>query len=339
MTLPWTPSALSERLSLRVSRIVILERLYARDASDLLRLELHGELTFVPKRVILKRWRGPALQSSATAELRWQLELAPAMRPTVTVPPLAASADVGDGWLLMRDLSHDHVHPSLPLQPQQLEAAVDLLVAVHAHWWQHPRLERADLLQAVNDVTRMPQALALDGIRHHAALAARALERFHAIHSTTFDASDWRLLERWLELWPGLFAERIQGGSRNVTLMHGDFHLLGNAFFAVRDPTSLQVTDWAQHKRGIGVHDLAYMLLSASDDDRITRDQMLIKRYQTRLAQSGVENYDVKQCLWDYRFCLLTNLFQSVFQNSPRWLRRNLDVVRIWQLEDWIKVF
>jgi hypothetical protein len=352
MSLPWTPAELSQRLSKPVVRIEVVQSLEASDASELLRLRLYGDLsstletelletglleTGLLETVILKRWIGTTLQPSARAELRFQLEFAPAMHANFVTEVYAADQGEADSWVLMEDLTLKYEHPSLPLQSVQLEAAVDVLSALHGFWWEHPRLAEADLLEPVNDVTRMPQALPIEGIRQHATLAAEALEEFRAAHETSFSRDDWRLLEDWLAVWARVFTERT-ADSRGVTLLHGDFHLLGNSFFAARDPAQIKVIDWAQHKRGIGAHDLAYALLSAGDDNRLERDERLIRRYQTGLERRGVQGYDLEQCRWDYRFCLMTNLFQSVFQNSPRWLRRNLDVMRIWGLEeDWMR--
>ena len=341
MKLPWTAVELSARLSQRVESIEIMQSLRARDASALLRLRLHGDLSPTPRTgplrtVILKRWIGTALQPSARAELRFHLEFAPAMHADFVTEVYAADQGEADSWLLMEDLTLKYEHPRLPLQLTQLEAAVDALSALHGFWWEHPRLAKADLLHPVNDVTRMPQALPLEGIQHHADLATHALEGFRSAHETAFTQSDWRLLEDWLAMWPRIFAQRTSA-LKSITLLHGDFHLLGNTFFAPRDATTIKVIDWAQHKRGIGAHDLAYALLSAGDETRLERDERLIQRYQTGLERCGVIGYDLELCRWDYRFCLLTNPFQSVFQNSPRWLRRNLDVARIWGLEDWMR--
>ena len=336
MKLPWTPAELSARLSRRVDRIETVHVFEARDASDLLRLRLHGDLTPALQTVILKRWTGTALRVSSRAELRFQQQFAPAMHADFVPELYAAHHDHEDAWLLMQDLSRDYAHPSLPFSAAQLEAAVDVLSELHGFWWQHPRLEESDLFEAIDDVTRMPQALTISGIERNARRAETALETFRVAHESVFSRDDWRLLEAWLVIWPRVFAERT-ANSAQVTLLHGDFHLPGNTFFTARDAQPMKVIDWAQHKRGLGAHDLAYALLSATDENRLERDEVLMRRYQAGLERNGVQGYTPRQCRWDYRFCLVTNLFQAVFHNSPRWLRRNLDVVRIWGLEDWMR--
>jgi Ecdysteroid kinase-like family len=343
--LPWTARQLGQRLSLEVDRVEVLESSSARDASALLRLRLHGAARDLEtnanrlkanglETVILKTWNGVALQPSARAELRFFLEFAPEMRADFMPQVYAAHDDGENAWMLTQDLTGGYAHPSLPLSHAHFETATLALAKLHAHWWQHPRLERADLLEPVNDVTRMPQALPEAGVRRHAALAEAALETFRQAHETEFSSADWKTLERWLEVWGKLFLERTRD-SRQITLLHGDFHLTGNSFFRFHDPMRIKLIDWAQHKRGIGAHDLMYMLLSAEDQGRLERDEHFIARYHAKLLEAGVTGYALEACRWDYRFCLLSNLFQSVFQNSPRWLRRNLHVVRVWSLEGW----
>ncbi len=304
----------------------------------MLQLRLHGATRDLEanglETVILKTWATKALQPSARAELRFQLEFAPEMRADFVPWTFAAHDDGENAWVLTQDLTREYAHPILPLSHAQLETATLALATLHAHWWQHPRLERSDLLEPVKDVTRMPQALPEAGVRRNAALAEDALKIFRQAHETEFSSTDWKLLERWLEAWEALFLARTRD-SRQITLLHGDFHLAGNSFFSPYDPARIKLIDWAQHKRGIGAHDLMYMLLSAEDQGRLERDEHFIGLYYAKLLEAGVTDYDLDACRWDYRFCLLSNLFQSIFQNSPRWLRRNLEVVRVWSLEGW----
>jgi hypothetical protein len=334
MTLPWTAEQLGQRLGWALSHLEVVESLEARDVSALLRLRLHGSVPV--EMLVFKRWQGTSLRPSATAERRFHCELAPAMRANFTPRVYAAEQFEDDAWILTEDLALEYAHPPSPPTPAQLEAAVTVLATLHAHWWMHPRLEQADLLQPVTDVTRMPQALPESGVQRNAALARSALNAFRARHLDAFAPAEWSLLERWLEVWPAAFLARTV---EHTTLLHGDFHLAGNTFFGVAQPDQVKVIDWAQHKRGIGVHDLMYMLLGVDDDRRLERDTRLIRLYhaelEQRLEHRGVQDYPLEQCLWDYRFCVLSHLYQAVFQDSPRWLRRNLNVVQAWSLEGW----
>ena len=54
-------------------------------------------------------------------------------------------------------------------------------------------------------------------------------------------------------------------------------------------------------------------------------------------TEVGIQGYAWEQCLWDYRFSLLTNIFQSVFQGDLRWFRRTLDVVQAWKATELLR--
>src|SRR5262249_32330826 len=133
------------------------------------------------------------------------------------------------------------------------------------------------------------------------------------------------LLDEVLEGWERRFVARAAGG-RAITLIHGDFHLLGNIFFAAGEPRP-RVIDWSQLKPGLGPHDLAYCLSAVPAADRPARDRALLRRYWERLRAAGVEQYGWDLCQWDYRFSILTNLFQSLFQSSLFWFRRSAALI------------
>lgn len=102
----------------------------------------------------------PATQRSAPAELlfktpkahklargrreaRFYRELAPLMPGLPLVPCYAADElpEAAAPFLLLADLSATHQEiPRAALTWQRLEAMVDLLAQLHAHWWEHPDL-------------------------------------------------------------------------------------------------------------------------------------------------------------------------------------------------------
>ena len=88
-----------------------------------------------------------------------------------------------------------------------------------------------------------------------------------------------------------------------------------------------RVIDWSELKPGLGPHDLAYCLYAVPTADRPTRDQALLRRYWEGLQASGVSAYRWDLCSWDYRFSVITNLFQSVLQDSVSWFRKTAAVI------------
>ena len=123
------------------------------------------------------------------------------------------------------------------------------------------------------------------------------------------------------------FLERTKG-AHALTLIHGDYHVLGNILFSPsnRSPRVIGATthycwllstihradailtyvravvyfhsDWSELKPGLGPHDVAYMLISAPSDDRPGRDRMLLRRYWEGLAAVGVSGYTWDWCDW-----------------------------------------
>lgn len=268
-------------------------------------------------------------------ELRFYTELAPLLQYNVAPRfygalhnPFAKMCT-----LLLEDLAQGYERVVLPIAEAKLMVVVDALAKHHAFWWDRPMLS-APALQTpapAGDVTRMPHALSAEGLLANEAAAWGALEVFISHYARDLTPDELKLLGRLRGRWSKTFAKRLFPAA-NLTLLHSDFHLLGNVFLAkdVNAVEPVKVIDWAQAKPGLGLHDLMYMLLSADTLERVARDTTLLKRYYAALTTHGVIGYSWEQCLWDYRFSLLTNLFQAVFQQSLRWFRKTAEVVEVW---------
>lgn len=216
-------------------------------------------------------------------------------------------------------VSHDGVSEA------QLGAVTETLVALHAEFWEDLLVEVLDPAHPMPSVTRAAQAWPLEVIDAHAAAAHDAARSFLEVTSAEILPSERALLEEVLEHWNHRFRARA-GGGRSLTLIHGDFHLLGNILFSAETPRP-RVIDWSELKPGLGPHDLAYCLLSAPAADRQARDLALLRRYWEGLRAAGVDGYGWDLCQWDYGFSLITNLFQAVFQNSLSWFRKTAAVI------------
>lgn len=319
-----------------VTRIEIGERFPAA-ADEVCRLHLHYAqpvAASVPQRVICKQYGARWFTTQGLPELYFYQTLAPQMPQIPIVTFYGSKEETSEPSLivLLEDLAVNYAVAQPPLTEQQLELVTDTLVSLHAAWWQHPLLNSPQLLVADESVCRMPQVLDPGAIKKHAEVAAIACERFQQAHALELIPMEQALLTKLSQQWGGLFAQRVEKGEA-ITLIHGDFHLLGNIFFAKDSATQprLKIIDWAQCKRGLGAHDLMYMLLSVDSERRVERDLRLLKRYHRGLVESGITNYKWEQCLWDYQFSQLTNLFQSIFQDSLRWLRKTMSGIDAWQ--------
>lgn len=267
--------------------------------------------------------------AAARRELRFFEQLAPLW--TNPAPGLLGSWEEGRGedarlLLLTEDLgaagyalSRDGVSQG------QLQGVADTLVSLHARFWEDLQVAILDPAHPPPSATRSAQAWPADVIAAHATAARRQAASFLEGASTELTPAERALLEEVLEAWESRFLARAAGG-RSITVIHGDFHLLGNVFFAA-DESRPRVIDWSEMKPGLGPHDLAYCLISAPTEDRPTRDLALLRRYWEGLRAAGIEGYGWELCRWDYGFSVITNLFQSVFQNSPIWFRKTAALV------------
>jgi aminoglycoside phosphotransferase (APT) family kinase protein len=150
-------------------------------------------------------------------------------------------------------------------------------------------------------------------IARHAAAVRVEAESFFAADNE-LEPAERAVLEDVLGAWERQFQVRVAGGSA-ITLIHGDFHVLGNVFFRP-DDVRPKVIDWSEAKPGLGPHDLAYCLTAVPTEDRLARDRIPLRHYWDGLRSAGVRGYSWELCEWDFRFSAISNLFQSVFQRS-----------------------
>ena len=336
----WTPELIGHLLTGRgalalgrVTQVAVAER-YDGLAGEIARLELAYDTTDQgePASVIAKRYGPDWYDDAGAPELWFYTDLAPRM-PWLPVPALLGAEDdpaTPSCVLLLEDLTATHRRLAAPVDDATLLHLADLLAGLHAAWWQAPLLEDGRFFRPERAATRMPQAIDPAGIAHHAAEAQLALDDFLLRHRKDLDDATVDLLAALATQWADLFGQRVADG-HNVTLIHGDMHALGNVFVA-DDPAEprFSIIDWTQAKRGIGVHDLMYLLVGLPSDDRRQRDTPVIARYHVALLANGVTGYIAEQCEWDFRFSALTNLWQAVFQDSPRWLATTMQVVDAW---------
>jgi aminoglycoside phosphotransferase (APT) family kinase protein len=309
-----------------VASVEIVERLDASSA-EVARLRVTLADGRAPFTVIGKSAAGSGL-AAARRELRFFTHVAPLWDNPA--PALLGAWEEGHGadarlLLVTEDLAAAGYALRAEISEAHLHAVTDTLVALHARFWEDLLVEVLDPAHPAPSVTRAAQAWPPEVIRAHAAAARDEAARFLEAASADIAPAERELLEEVLEGWEARFLARAAGG-RALTLIHGDFHFFGNIYFADHDPRP-RVIDWSELKPGLGPHDLAYCLHGAPVADRPARGLALLRRYWEGLRAAGVEAYGWDLCQWDYRFSLVTNLFQSVFQNSLPWFRRTAALV------------
>ncbi len=209
----------------------------------------------------------------------------------------ALRPETGECVLLLEDLA--------PAQSGNLlegctaeDAALVLrqLALFHAAWWEHPRLDALDWLpaydaQADNDQRQYAQAweLFLDKVGDRlpdglVSLGARLKHRVAAV-------------KRYL-------------GQRPRTFLHGDFHLHNLMFDSGSGTRAVAVIDWQACSRGRATRDVVHFLVTGLPPDRRrAHERNLLQLYHTTLTEHGARGYSFEQCLYDYRFTMLDELW------------------------------
>jgi hypothetical protein len=304
-----------------VASVEIVER-FDSSSADVARLRVRLSDGREPFTVVGKSTTGAGL-AAARRELRFFAHVAP--RWDSPAPALLGAWEAGHGadarlLLVTEDLAAAGYALRAEISEARLHAVADTLVALHARFWEDLLVEVLDPAHPAPSVTQAAQAWPAEVIRAHAAAARDEAARFLEAVSADISPAERELLEEVLEGWERRFLARAADG-RSITLIHGDFHFFGNVYFAEHDLRP-RVIDWSELKPGLGPHDLAYCLHGAPVADRPTRDLALLRRYWEGLRAAGIDGYGWDLCQWDYRFSLLTNLFQSVFQHSLAWFRK-----------------
>jgi Ser/Thr protein kinase RdoA (MazF antagonist) len=315
----------SEALPWAVRQVLVVER-FPATVARVYRLALSGDRA--PGTVVAKIY-GRADGGEAEAELRFYRQIAP-VTVDVPAPRLYATLDgpaPGELVLLTEDLTGGHRQLERTASVDALGTVVERLADFHARWFGAPLLADPAFAAPRRGPSRISQAYPLPVIAGNAASVLPAVDRFLTEHRAEVPGAEQAIVRRLTDRWEKLFTARCHD-SRSLTVGHGDLHL-GNVF---RRADTVTFIDWAEHKPALPAYDVAYLLIGMdSPADRLTRDEDVLRRYHQRLVSRIDTGYEFAQCRWDFRFALLTNLFQSVLQNSLRWFLTTTPIVRAWR--------
>lgn len=227
----------------------------------------------------------------------------------------AAHAPASGAWhLLLEDVADTHTQTPWPVPPSQgvCEQAVDALAALHAHWWDHPRLEQ-DLGAPIT---------AAD-VRRGIAEADRLVRGLLEFLGDRLSPDRRRVYERALAALPALWA--WFGRRTAKTLCHGDAHLWNFLFPRHEGARPVYLCDWQTWAPGVPTLDLVTMIVLDWYPERRARlERGLVRRYHARLQAPGVRDYDWDACWHDYRMAAVNALF------TPPWRWDNGTAAPYW---------
>ncbi|UZW57502.1 phosphotransferase [Sphingobium sp. JS3065] len=188
--------------------------------------------------------------------------------------------------ILMEDLEASQCSfgdASRPINLDQASAALTLLAALHARWWDDERqLSKFDWKDSLRVVLKR---WLLDD--HWSAQFAR---NKHTRPGGIL-ADREKVTESLEQLW------RLQGSGRCI--VHGDLHL-GNIYFT--QDGAPRFLDWQVVHTGHWAHDVAYFLVGAlTVEDRRSAERDLLQHYLVELSRHGVAAPDRDDAWLAYR--------------------------------------
>jgi hypothetical protein len=214
--------------------------------------------------------------------------------------------------ILLEDLSATHTSLGMAPDQDRCLAAMDSLARFHAFWWDHPALaEVAGDLPTLGSQQAYQQEI------------ERHLPGFLASLGQSLCSEDRRILEQAASATAAMRQHLTSG--RNLTLAHGDAHLMN--FLFPLDPSSgnVRIIDWQFGLASAGPYDLHMVVLHWQPSLRRDREAALVRRYYDCLCRYGVTGYTWEACWRDYRWAITDNLFMPLWwwclgQPQKEWL-------------------
>ncbi|SEF56973.1 Phosphotransferase enzyme family protein [Thermomonospora echinospora] len=288
-----TPEWLSAALGAEVTA-VSWERVGSGQIGACYRLTLEGGQG-VPRRLVAKlaaedpaarAFLGPAYR----AEVSFYRDLAATVAARTPRCHYSALADDHTTFvLLLEDLSPAVQGDQIAgCTPGQAAGAVANLAGLHGPRWCDPTLLDLPWLSAVGeeDATTLGEVF------------GPAVDTFVERFADRLPAADVRTLRQVADR----VAAWVVGRPERFGLVHGDYRL-DNLLFAAPPEEGVTAVDWQTLSIGHPLRDLAFFLATGlRPEDRPVHERTLVETYHTALTRYGVDDYDLGECLEDYRF-------------------------------------
>jgi hypothetical protein len=247
----------------------------------------------LPRRIVLKTMlvspHAPAVMYET--EVRFYREIRPLVPfESPTFYGALFDPDSGQFGIVLEDLTErDVVFPNvtMPMSMGPIRSLLRNLAALHAKYWESPKLDREFAWMAT------PKGGGMEEI-------FKAILPFIMGH---IDKEPWRaeILEPIGRSVPDLHEDMLKIAATTLenaprTLLHGDTHL-GNTYLTGGDETGL--LDFQLSLRGCYSRDLTYILSTAlSIEERRKHERTLIAFYLEELARGGVERVPTMDEAW-----------------------------------------
>lgn len=216
--------------------------------------------------------------------------------------------------LLLEDLPEGRGVPEDGCDARTAERALRPLAALHAHFWESPRLSELAWLKPLDETPKLLHVL-----------FRRAWPGFRKSDRARSARVELRALGAWLDAHGVALLRAL--GRAPVTLIHGDYHL-DNLVFAHGELRA--ALDWQAVARARGVFDAAYFLcadLEADLEPEVERG--LVRGYHLALLERGVPGYDFEACWRDYELAKLGVFHRLVVAFDAMELSHEREIARV----------
>ena len=274
-----------------------------------------------------------------TAETSLYGTIASGLDPSPLPPTFDVGYDeaTGNGYLLQADLSETHgfaVTDTREPTVEGLGAIVDQIARIHAVCWDRPFIEEETYLVHRGDICDLAQMGLLKDLRRSCSRIVddRLPRLFKIAHDDL--RPEWKeICERAVTSWPDLIAPRFL--QSHLTLIHADLHPW-NIFVPNDDSGPPLIFDWELLCRGLGLYDVAYLIIRCRLDPPVRRafEAELIPRYQARLSDLGVKNYTLADCRRDYRLSIIPNILPPLSWGRPLNLVSTMEAFFDWECQE-----
>jgi hypothetical protein len=184
----------------------------------------------------------------------------------------------------------------------EAEMVVEGLAALHAAFWDSPRLDECSWLRQYAE--------------NRKGIAAFYPYMWSAAESRVGDLMSPKVRAIAASLQPHLAPAYDALATPPVTLVHGDYRL-DNMLFDLPGRHGFALIDWQAAAPYRGPADLAYFLTgSLRPEDRREWQERLVSLYLERLRAAGIEGYGAETCRRDMALALLTQLLVTVMLMS-----------------------
>jgi hypothetical protein len=182
-----------------------------------------------------------------------------------------------------------------------LERLLTSLAACHAACWNPPQPEQIEELHPSDTWSPLSSRRGVE-----------AFDRFANELGDRLSPASLTVYKRVLRAYP-ILARRL-ATRKNLTIIHGDFHL-SNALVPTqwqRDP--IRIIDWDVWTVHLGTYDVAELLSMPWDNGQGERERALVHHYHQQLVARGVQGYPWDACWYDYQLAAITHLFSPLQQ-------------------------